>query len=124
MLGIISAAGNALRAFGSMHPAIKWGVVVLAGLLAVEFVAKEGVAIYGSLLNVQQQQIQVHALSQKPIDFTAGDTVQDEKTRAEAAAAKAQTDALTDCTPSPNYLKAVREARAAGKEIPSPPPCN
>jgi hypothetical protein len=46
MLGIISAAGNALRAFGSVHPAIKWGVVVLAGLLAVEVVGKEAVSLW------------------------------------------------------------------------------
>ncbi len=49
MLGIISAAGNALRAFGTVHPAIKWGVVVLAGLLAVELIGREGVALYRDL---------------------------------------------------------------------------
>ena len=55
MLGIISAAGNALRAFGTVHPAIKWGVVALAGLLAVELLGKEGLDLYAKMATVQSQ---------------------------------------------------------------------
>jgi len=59
MLGIISAAGNALRAFGSVHPAIKWGVVALAGLLAVELIGKEAISVYVAMQTtgpqIQQQ---------------------------------------------------------------------
>lgn len=166
MLGIITMAGNAFRAFGNMHPAIKWGVVVLAGLLAVEFVGREAISLYVAMqtapaqiekanADAQQSAMQAHALGQKPIDFTAGTnaptvaevrarmsckdgggtwdadakackaaTAQDLKVQGEAEQAKAQGDAMRDCTPSPNYLKAVREARAAGTSIPSPLPCN
>ena len=55
MLGIISMAGNALRSFGSIHPAIKWGVVAIVGLLAVEFVGKEAISVYVALRTVQDQ---------------------------------------------------------------------
>ena len=55
MLGIISMAGNALRSFGSIHPAIKWGVVAIVGLLAVEYIAKEGIEIYARLATVQTE---------------------------------------------------------------------
>ena len=55
MLGIISAAGNALRAFGTVHPAIKWGVVVLAGLLAVELIGKEAISVYVAMRTAQDQ---------------------------------------------------------------------
>jgi hypothetical protein len=62
MLGIISAAGNALRAFGTVHPAIKWGVVVLAGLLAVELIGKEAISVYAAMQTVgpqiEQQRLQ------------------------------------------------------------------
>jgi hypothetical protein len=50
MLGIVSMAGNALKAFGNTHPAVKWGVIVLAFLLAAEFVAKEGRDVYVSIV--------------------------------------------------------------------------
>jgi hypothetical protein len=53
MLGIVSMAGNALKAFGNTHPAVKWGVIVLAFLLAAEFVGKEGISLYRDMATVQ-----------------------------------------------------------------------
>ena len=79
MLGIVTMAGNALRSFGSIHPAIKWGVVAIVGLLAVEFIAREGIAIYRDMATT-------------PAII--------EKTNADAAAAKAQADALTAPIPT------------------------
>jgi hypothetical protein len=61
MLGIISAAGNALRAFGTVHPAIKWGVVILAGLLAVELIGKEAISVYVAMRTAGPQIEQVNA---------------------------------------------------------------
>jgi hypothetical protein len=61
MLGIISAAGNALRAFGSVHPAIKWGVVAIVGLLAVEFIGREGIALYRDMSTTPAQVEQARA---------------------------------------------------------------
>lgn len=55
MFGIFSAAGDALRAFGNLHPAIKWGVIALAGLLAVEFVGKEAVSLYVAMSTARGQ---------------------------------------------------------------------
>jgi hypothetical protein len=49
MLGIVSMAGNALKAFGNTHPAVRWGVIVLAFLLAAEFVANEGLDLYAKM---------------------------------------------------------------------------
>ena len=63
MLGIVTMAGNALRSFGSIHPAIKWGVVAIVGLLAVEFIAREGIALWRDArmapLQVQQTQLDI-----------------------------------------------------------------
>lgn len=80
MLGIVSMAGNALAAFGRAHPAIKWGVMILAGLLAVEVVGKEAVSLYVAMstapaqvekanADAKQSDLTAHALGQKPIKF-------------------------------------------------------
>jgi hypothetical protein len=65
MLGIISAAGNALRSFGSVHPAIRWGVIVLAGLLAVEVVAKEAVSVWVAIQTAPAQVEQQNAAARE-----------------------------------------------------------
>jgi uncharacterized membrane protein YjfL (UPF0719 family) len=65
MLGIVNLAGNALKAFGSVHPAIKWGVVVLVGLLAVEFVGREGIALYRDMATTPAQIEQQNAAATK-----------------------------------------------------------
>lgn len=67
MLGIVNMAGNALRAFGSVHPAIKWGVVILAGLLAVEFVGKEAISLYVAMQTAPQQVEQAKAETKSKI---------------------------------------------------------
>ena len=79
MLGIVSMAGNALAAFGKAHPAIKWGVVILAGVLAVEFVGKEAISLYVAMQTARAQieqtqetarqtKIQADAMSVNPYD--------------------------------------------------------
>ena len=46
MWAMLQAAGAVLAKFGAKHPAVKWGVITLVGLLAVEFVAERGVDLY------------------------------------------------------------------------------
>jgi len=55
MLGILNMAGNALRSFGTIHPAIKWGVVAIVGLLAVEFVGKEAISLYVAMSTAKSE---------------------------------------------------------------------
>jgi hypothetical protein len=55
MLGILTTAGNALRSLGFINPAIKWGVVAIVGLLAVAFIAKEGISIYVAMSTAPAQ---------------------------------------------------------------------
>ena len=104
MLGIVSMAGNALKAFGNTHPAVKWGVIVLAFLLAAEFVAKEGVSVYRDIVLVQP-------------------TI--EKTKGEADQAKAQGDAMKfNPDDDPADPQAAHDGRAQGSvpDIAASPP--
>ena len=77
MLGILNMAGNALRSFGSIHPAIKWGVIAIVGLLAVEFVGREGIALYRDMamtqLQIRQQQAVTDAATGSPYVVIPGD---------------------------------------------------
>ena len=79
MLGIISMAGNALRSFGSIHPAIKWGIVAIVGLLAVELLAKEGISLYVAMSTApaQIQQARGAAAAAKVQEDLAGQTLPD-----------------------------------------------
>ena len=94
MLGIISMAGNALRSFGSIHPAIKWGVVAIVGLLAVEFIGKEAISFYVAMRTAQPQI---------------------EQAKAQAAVTKAQT------LPVPTF-KDLDDFKQAIKNAPDPAP--
>lgn len=71
MLGILTMAGNALKAFGNIHPVIKWGVVALAGLLAVEVIAREGIAIYRDMMLTQLQieQARINVQTTAPANY-------------------------------------------------------
>ena len=55
MLGILNMLGDTLRSFGSIHPAIKWGIVAIVGLLAVEFIGKEAVGLWVAVQNAPYQ---------------------------------------------------------------------
>jgi hypothetical protein len=57
MLGILTMAGNTLRSLGSVHPVIKWGVVAIVGLLAVEFIGKEATSLYVAMLMQEVERI-------------------------------------------------------------------
>ena len=65
MLGIVTMAGNALRSFGSIHPAIKWGVVAIVGLLAVEFVGREAISLYVAMQTAPYQITQAKEQAEK-----------------------------------------------------------
>jgi hypothetical protein len=98
MLGIVSMAGNALKAFGNTHPAIRWGVIVLAFLLAAEFVATEGGKTYVFLSTI---------------------TAQITKTKADAAQSKAQAAAMSGSSPSLFQMQTPRDD--FGNKLPALP---
>ena len=49
MWAMLQAAGAVLAKFGAKHPAVKWAVIALVGLFAVEFVAKEAIDVWVKL---------------------------------------------------------------------------
>ena len=106
MLGIISMAGNALRSFGSIHPAIKWGVVAIVGLLAVELIAKEGISLYVQLgtaqATVEKQKAEACAAVGGPCVHRYQGMAKDAD-----AAASVQGDNVANAAPSPGARTGV-----------------
>jgi hypothetical protein len=67
MWAMLQAAGAALGKIGAKHPALKWGVVALVGLLAVELVAREGIAVWHDWNEARKVKAQSDAATAKPL---------------------------------------------------------
>jgi hypothetical protein len=102
MLSLISLGKAAWAKLQAAHPVIRWGGAILLGLVVLEFIAQEAINLY-----VQMQ--------------SARATI--ERANAEAGIAEAKRRALTDCTPSNSYIKAVIKAEKEGQPPPPPEKC-
>jgi hypothetical protein len=97
MLSLISLGRAAWAKVQAAHPAIRWGGAILLGLVVLEFIAQEAINLYAQMMTVRAQI---------------------EQANEQAAITAAQRRALTNCTPSDSYIKAVIKARKEGQ----PPP--
>ena len=52
MWAMLQAAGAVLAKFGAKHPAVKWGVIALVGLFAVELIYERGLYLYKTTMTV------------------------------------------------------------------------
>ena len=76
MWAMLQAAGAVLAKFGAKHPAVKWGVIALVGLFAVEVVAERGVALMTALQNYKKIEYETVSTHQEMIGNTLSGNMQ------------------------------------------------